>query len=428
MKIESINTYHSQRSKLARYTLHGKHWKRAILIGTAGIMELNNSEGSSRIRVMRVIARMNIGGPAIQLSGISRNLNSEIFEHKLYTGYCAEDEVDYLDARAKDVTAIRVPSLGRKLSFMADLKAFVFLRNEIKSFRPHIVHTHTAKAGLITRLANITLGNRIVSVHTFHGHILKGYYGKTLTHLIILVERILAFFTSRIFVVGQIVLEELVEARVAKREKFLLMPPGLELGPLPSKIDARKTLGLSANGLMCGYIVRVTQVKRPDRFLEVVRESVKAGLDLTFVVAGDGDLLESTKIAAAKDALPVVFLGMVPNVELVFAAIDMVILTSDNEGMPLTLIQAGMAKLPSVTTDVGSARHVVLNGKSGVVVTNLDSKELYTGISLLFASRELRESMGSAAYEHCIERFSVNRLVKDHEREYLQLTNNRLSN
>jgi glycosyltransferase involved in cell wall biosynthesis len=378
---------------------------------------------TNRFRVMRVIARMNIGGPAIQISGLYRHLDPATFDHRLYTGFCAVDEVDYINARATDISAHRVPTLGRSIGLTTDLKAFLYLRKEIKEFAPDIIHSHTAKAGVITRLAYLSVRHKSKIVHTFHGHILIGYYGKLITKLIILLETFLAYFTDKIFAVGEIVLNELLQVGIGNKSKYVLMPPGLELGRLESKDEARKRLNLSIDGLICGYIVRVTQVKRPDRFLDVVRRSVEEKLALTFVVAGDGDLLTAIRMAAEEENLPIVFLGMVSEIELVFSAIDMVVMTSDNEGMPLTLIQAGMAKLPSVTTDVGSSRHVVLHGQSGFVTENLDAIEITEGLKKLTSDGKLRESMGLAAFKHCNENFSVLRLAKDHTNEYLKLLN-----
>jgi glycosyltransferase involved in cell wall biosynthesis len=234
-------------------------------------------------------------------------------------------------------------------------------------------------------------------------------------------EKSLGFFTTKIFAVGQVVLDELVEAGVAPRSKFELMPPGLGLGKLQTKSEARESLGLDQTALYCGYIVRVTQVKRPDRFLEVVRECQRLKLGLRFVVAGDGDLLSEIKSQSSDEQLPIDFLGMVAEIELVYAAIDMVVLTSDNEGMPLTLIQAGLARLPSVTTDVGSSKHVVLNGKSGYVSENLSAPELAHFLSLLTKDQELRHSMGEVAFTHCNSSFSEKRLADDHKRIYLEI-------
>ncbi len=123
-----------------------------------------------RLRVMRVIARMNVGGPAVQVSGLMRTLPSDEFDHRLYTGYCAEDEADYLDTQAPDVEAIRIEGLGRSIRPGDDARAFARLVREIRDFRPHIIHTHTAKAGVLGRSAAKVAGTGSALVHTFHGH------------------------------------------------------------------------------------------------------------------------------------------------------------------------------------------------------------------------------------------------------------------
>jgi glycosyltransferase involved in cell wall biosynthesis len=383
------------------------------------LKDIDSKLGS--IRVMRVIARMNIGGPAIQISGLYRHLDSKIFNHRIYTGECASDEVDYIEVRASDVFVHRVPGLGRRLGPIRDIKALLFLRSEIKTFLPHIIHSHTMKAGLLLRIAHMTVKHDAKVVHTFHGHILKGYYGNFKTSLIVLLERFLGRFTTRIFAVGEIVQTELIEAGIAKPDKFVVMPPGLELGALPDKNVARGKLNLPTDQILCGYIVRVTQVKRPDRFLDVVRNAVVNKLDMTFVVAGDGDQMDQIVSTATTEKLPIIFLGMIAQIELVFAAIDMVVMTSDNEGMPLTLIQAGMAMLPAVSTDVGSSRHIVLDGESGFITKTLEASEIYERLEQLFKSPELRSQMGQAAKMHCEKNFSVLRLAKDHENQYLSL-------
>ena len=132
----------------------------------------------SPIRVMRIIARMNVGGPAVQVSGLMRGFNAVDFDHRLYTGYCAADEADYLETVATDVQAIRIDGFGRRVSLGGDVKAFISLISEIRSFKPHVVHTHTAKAGFLGRIASIISLQPSIRVHTFHGHLLNGYFGR----------------------------------------------------------------------------------------------------------------------------------------------------------------------------------------------------------------------------------------------------------
>jgi glycosyltransferase involved in cell wall biosynthesis len=372
---------------------------------------------------MRIIARMNVGGPAVQVSGLMRGFNSTEFDHRLYTGFCAADESDYLDTVATDVRATRIDGFGRRVSLGGDVKAFFWLIKEIKSFKPQIIHTHTAKAGFLGRIASIVSFHPSIRVHTFHGHLLSGYFGTFKRSLVVLAEKILAIFTDQLLAVGDKVRQDLLAAGVGESNKFALMPPGLEIGQMPNKSDALKFYGLPTQTLQCAFIGRVTQIKRPDRFLDVVSEIKKRGVAIEFFVAGDGELLEICRGRVSREELPVEFLGWQSDIEKVLSAADMVVLTSDNEGTPLSLIQAGMAGLPVVTTRVGSVPEVVLEGVTGII-TSLDVQEIADAIEKLAGNRGLRDQMGSAARTFTMANFGVNRLVHDHEQLYKKLISN----
>ena len=376
------------------------------------------------IRVMRIIARMNVGGPAVQVSGLMRNMNSSEFDHRLYTGFCADDEADYLNTVAKDVYAVRIEGFGRRVSFRGDLRAFYTLVKEIRNFKPHVIHTHTAKAGFLGRIASILSFHPSIRIHTFHGHLLNGYFGPFKRSLVVLAERILARLTHQLLAVGDKVRQDLLLAGIGKPEKFGLMPPGLEIGKLPNKKDVISFFGLSEQTLQCAFIGRVTQIKRPDRFLDVVSESKKRGLAIEFFIAGDGELLQNCRERITREDLPVKVLGWQSDMEQVLSAADIVILTSDNEGTPLSLIQAGMAELPVVTTRVGSVPEVVLDGITGIV-TSLDVQQIADALEKLATSAELRVQMGNSARKFTLANFGVKRLVNDHEVLYKKLIANR---
>jgi glycosyltransferase involved in cell wall biosynthesis len=382
------------------------------------------TEDASQIRVMRIIARMNVGGPAVQVSGLMRGLHATEFDHRLYTGFCADDEADYLDTVAMDIGALRIDGFGRRVSLSADVKAFLSLVKEIRSFKPHVIHTHTAKAGFLGRIASIASFHPSIRVHTFHGHLLNGYFGSFKRFLVVLAEKILAMFSHQLLAVGDKVRKDLLAAGVGTLKKFSLMPPGLQISALPNKMASRDFYGLSSQKLQCAFIGRVTRIKRPDRFLDVVGELKKRGLDIEFFIAGDGELLESCRERIEGEDLPVKILGWQSNIERVLAAADIVVLTSDNEGTPLSLIQAGMSGLPVVTTRVGSVPDVVLNGVTGII-TSLNVQEIADALEKLAKSAELRGSMGVSAQEFTLSNFGVDRLVNDHELLYKKLLANR---
>jgi glycosyltransferase involved in cell wall biosynthesis len=367
---------------------------------------------------------MNVGGPAVQVSGLMRDLNSTEFDHRLYTGFCAPDEADYLNIIAMDIEATRIMGFGRRINLGGDLQALLSLVKEIKRFKPHVIHTHTAKAGFLGRIASVLSFHPSIRVHTFHGHLLNGYFGSFKSSLVVLAEMFLAMFTHQLLAVGDKVRQDLLDANVGKPEKFLLMPPGLEIDELPNKLDAQLSYGLSVQKLQCAFIGRVTQIKRPDRFLDVVGEIKKRRIEIEFLVAGDGELLDACRERITTEKLPVKVLGWQSSIERVLAASDIVILTSDNEGTPLSLIQAGMAALPVVTTNVGSIPEVVINGVTGIV-TNVDVIEMADALEKLAGDVKLRARMGSAAQEFTMTNFGVNRLVHDHEELYKRLISNR---
>ena len=374
----------------------------------------------SPIRVMRIIARMNVGGPAVQVSGLMRGLDSQMFEHRLYTGFCSPDEADYLKTVATDVPATYINGLGRRINLFEDLKAFFNLVKEIRSFKPHIIHTHTAKAGFLGRIASLVSLQPSIRVHTFHGHLLSGYFGVFKRRLVITAEQVLAVFSNQLLAVGDKVRKDLLAEKIGRLEKFAVMPPGLDLGQLPSKSDAREIYGLSMTTLQCALIGRVTQIKRPDRFLDVVTAIVNVGIPIEFLIAGDGELLSKCEEQIELNKLPIKVLGWQSDIRMVLAATDVVILTSDNEGTPLSLIQAGMAGLPVVATKVGSISEVVIDGQTGIL-TSLRTEDITKALIKLASDPELRVELGSKAQEFTMANFGLSRLVLDHEELYMKL-------
>jgi glycosyltransferase involved in cell wall biosynthesis len=377
---------------------------------------------AQKVRVMRIIARMNVGGPAVQVSGLMRGFDAQVFDQELVTGYCAADEADYLEKVATDVQAIRIDGLGRSIKPRADLTALFAIIKEIRRFKPDVIHTHTAKAGVVGRVASILSAQKSVRVHTFHGHLLNGYFGAGKTKLVILVERFLALFTDQLLAVGSKVKDDLLAVGVGNQSKFGVMPPGLQLAEVPSRASARKNLGLKEDVIYCAFIGRITQIKRPDRFLDVVAEIKSRGIDLHFIVAGAGDLLLYCQDRTKVENLPVTFLGWREDIEVVLAAADFVLLTSDNEGTPLSLIQAGMVGIPVVATNVGSTNEIVVNGETGLL-TDLSVGQLADAVVKVATNSILRAKMGTAGKEYTLARYGVARLVKDHQDLYLRLLN-----
>jgi glycosyltransferase involved in cell wall biosynthesis len=374
-------------------------------------------DSNGKIKVMQIIARMNVGGPAVIVADLMRGIDSNRFNQILVTGYCDDSEADYLETVATDVEAIRIGGLGRSISPMADLRAFFSLVAMIRRERPDVVHTHTAKAGVLGRLATILSGSKARRIHTFHGHLLHGYFSGWRVQLVISIEKFLASKTDVLVAVGNQVKGDLLAAGIGHANQYKVFFPGL---PAPAEIDpqvARKELGLDANALYCTFVGRLTQIKRPDRLLDVAAACVARGLDLHFLVAGEGELFESSKARAMRENLPVTFLGWRSDIEQIFAASDMAILTSDNEGIPLTLIQAAFAGIPIVATKVGSIADIVVDGETGFLTASQPGA-MASALSALVTDEDLRFELGSLGKAHAQRYFSLEKSLADHSALY----------
>ena len=377
-----------------------------------------NAGETRPIRILRIIARMNVGGPAWQVSVLTRGLNRDRFESRLIAGDVGEGEADFIALRDPDLPALKIPALGRSVRFGDDLRAFVAIRRAIRDYRPDIVHTHTAKAGVLGRLAAATC--RVpVRVHTFHGHVLHGYFNRWVTRLVRIVEGLLARRTTALVAVGERVRDELLGAGIGRSDQYVVIPPGVALEALPDRVSARNGLGLPLNRPLVLFVGRLTAVKRPDRLIEAMALVLDTRPDAVLAIAGEGELLEETRSRAEPLGESVRFLGWQRDIAGLYAAADCMVLTSDNEGMPVTLIEAAMAGVPSVTTDVGSAREVVLDGVTGLVVAP-DAAAVADGLVRLL-DNDLRHRMGAAARARAEAEFDTRRLITDHESLYERL-------
>ena len=375
---------------------------------------------AAQVKVMQIIARMNVGGPAVIVAELMRGLDKTAFDQILVTGYCDENEADYLDTVATDIKATRIAGLGRSVSLIADLKAFFGLVSLIRKFKPDVIHTHTAKAGVLGRLASLLAGRGAVRVHTFHGHLLHGYFSGTITKLVILIEKVLAARTSVLIAIGTKVRDDLVAAGIGRTDKYRVFFPGLPAPKAIAKVMAQSALGFSTETLYITFVGRLTQIKRPDRLLDVASECKTRGLDLRFLVAGEGELFESSKARCQREQLNVTFFGWRSDIDQILAASDIAILTSDNEGIPLTLIQAAQAGLPIVATNVGSISDIVINESTGYL-THTSAPAMADAIEKLVRDAQLRKMMGEAGKGRAAQYFSLDRMIKDHVDLYRSL-------
>ena len=372
---------------------------------------------AERIKVMQIIARMNVGGPAVIVAELMRGIDSSRFEQILITGYCDDTEADFLDEVATDIKATRIAGLGRSVSPIADFTAFLGLIKTIKTFKPDVIHTHTAKAGVLGRLASIIAGRGAIRIHTFHGHLLHGYFAGWKTKLVVLIEKFFAKRTHHLIAIGTEVKRELIAAGIGNASQYSVFFPGLPEPHTVSKTEIRKNLELDPTAIYCTFVGRLTQIKRPDRLLDVAAAMVKREVPIHFLIAGEGELFESSKARAAAEKLPVTFLGWRKDIDDLFAASDIAILSSDNEGIPLTLIQAAQAGLPILAPAVGSISDIVENDKTGFL-TSPQPGAMASALSALATDEALRNRLGAAGKIHAHEYFSLERMLRDHTEIY----------
>ena len=378
------------------------------------------SSESAPIKVLRIITRMNIGGPAVQVSGLMQGMDKAVFNQELITGRCLDNEVDYLESKLPKLRVTRVETLSRRVSIFSDISTLMFLIKKIREFKPDIIHTHLAKAGVIGRVASLFSGHKSIRIHTYHGHLLTGYFTGYKLALLIFVEKSLSKVTNHLVAVGEKDKEDLIEVGIGSSTKFSVVNPGVHIQPLPDRQKVLTKFNLDQEILYCAFIGRLTKIKRPDRMLEVARELKSRNTNIHFIVAGGGELLAECENIAIKEKLPVTFLGWQQDIEEVLAISDLVLLTSDNEGTPIALIQAGMAGIASVSTNVGSIAEVVVNNQTGLI-TDFSVVNIADALEKLVSNSQLRMQYGQVASKFCLGKFHTEVMISNYSKLYQQL-------
>ncbi|MCW3043390.1 MAG: glycosyltransferase [Actinobacteria bacterium] len=378
------------------------------------------------MRVLRVITRLNIGGPARQALMLHRVLPERGYECELVSG-APQTEEGAFPPPAERYTLVE--SLRRETDFLADARAIHTLTRLMRASRPDVVHTHTTTAGGLGRIA-ARRAKVPVTVHTFHGHVLSGYLSGPQTRALTAAERALAKRTDALVSVSTRVRDELLALGIGRPEQWRVVPLGLELGELlggPAERSAsRAALGLPPEAPLVGIVGRLAAIKDHGTFLAMAARLAAARTDVSFVVAGDGSLRGSLE-AEAKSLLGnrIRFLGWATDLPVLYGALDVVVLTSRNEGTPVALIEAGAAGRPVVATDVGGVAEVVRDGASGFVVPPGDAAALAARVGTLLDDPEAARAMGLAGREWVRARFGSERLVDDLTALYGELTDAR---
>ena len=383
-----------------------------------------------RVKVVRVIARLNMGGPALHVAYLTAGLRDRGYDTTLVAGTLArgEDSMAFV-AGGLGVDVVTIPELGREISPLRDLLATIRLAGVIRRERPQILHTHTAKAGTVGRVAALLAGGARppIVVHTFHGHVLRGYFGPVRSRFFRALERRLARDSTALVAVSPQVRDDLVELGVAPREKFAVVRLGIELdkrvGSVDGRAETRRYLGIPDGRFAVGWVGRMTAVKRGDYVLEGFKLLRDRGVDATLCLVGDGPdrpQLErkAHELGIVRDIL---FLGYQEDVAPLYAAFDALVLPSGNEGTPVSVIEALAAGRPVVATRVGGVPDVVRDGEDGFLVDAGATDDLAERLSRLAADPALRERLGAAGRARVVPRYAVDRLVEDVDRLYRSL-------
>jgi glycosyltransferase involved in cell wall biosynthesis len=384
---------------------------------------------AEEIRVLRVIARLNMGGPALHVAYLTAGLADRGYRTTLVAGELSrgEESMAFVADRL-GVPVATVSELGREISPLRDAIATVRLARLIRELRPHIVHTHTAKAGALGRVAALLAGPsaRPIVVHTFHGHVLRGYFGAFRGRIFRLVETLLARSSDALVAVSPQVRDDLVALGVAPRQKFAIVRLGIELAARVDGADrgaARRLLGVPPERFVVGWIGRMTGVKRTGDVLLALRALRERGVDATLCMVGDGPDRaaveeQAHRLGIARHCL---YLGYQEEVAGWYAALDALVLPSANEGTPVSAIEALATGRPVVATRVGGVPDVIREGEDGFLVEVGDIDALAERLARLAEDPELRARMGGSARKRVLARYAVDRLVDDVDRLYRAL-------
>jgi len=390
------------------------------------------------VPLVRIIARLNVGGPAIQAITLTRLLEARGYQTRLVRGResQAEGDMDYL-AQELGVRPTLVASMRRDPG-LGDLRALWTLARILRRDRPRIVHTHAAKAGTLGRVASLIAfprrTRRPALVHTFHGHSLTGYFSGRTAAFYRAIEGFLANRTDVLVAVSPEVRDDLVRLGVAESHRFVVIPLGFDLASFLDDSERewrraalRAQWGITDGEQVVTLVARLVPIKRVDRFLAVARLLAER-VNARFVVVGDGEL--RGQLGASPDALALgdrlTWAGFRRDMPDVCFASDVVMLTSDNEGTPVSLIEAQAAAVPVVGTDVGGVRSAVRDGETGLLAPADDIAALARAVSMILDDGGLATRLAGAGRRHAASSYALERLVAEHDELYRGLLSGRL--
>lgn len=383
---------------------------------------------SDKIRVLRILNRFNVGGPVWNVALLTKYL-PDTYETKLVGGKAGAHEGDAEEILSiLQIKATIIPSISREVSFVQDIKACIELRKVIRNFQPNIVHTHTSKAGFLGRIAALTLGVPII-VHTYHGHVFEGYFSSAKSKIIQIIERFLARKSTAIIAISETQKKALVyQFKIAPSDKTHVIPLGFDLERFyPSdekRKQARANYSLTEETIAVGIVGRLTAIKNHQLFLRAAKITLsKTNLTYRFFIVGDGENLEDLKNLSKEFGISskVEFTSWIHSMEQFYPAMDLVCLTSINEGTPVTMIEAQASGVPVISTKVGGVENTMIHGLTGLLLSSFDPKELAEKIEHLASHPAQRNQMSKNAHTFVREEFCYLALIKNMDNLYKKL-------
>ncbi|MDE0828564.1 MAG: glycosyltransferase [Vicinamibacterales bacterium] len=382
-----------------------------------------------QIRVLRIIARLNVGGPARHVALLNAGMDTDRrFRSWLVTGTENPSEGTLLDyAQARGVEPVVIPEIFGQASLTPrDLVALAKLTALTRRLRPHVVHTHTAKAGFLGRLAARAAGVPVI-LHTYHGHVLSGYYSQAKTRALQLMERGLAHLSDQLIAVSDRVRDDLVQFGVAPAERFRVVPLGLDLAPLfdvsAQRGVLRRELGVALDAPLVGIVGRLFPIKNHALFLDAAARLLAEQPDARFVIVGDGALRGELEARAEQPDLAgrVYFTGWRHDLATIYADLDVLAVSSRNEGTPVSAIEAMAAGCAVVATRVGGLPDLIADGRTGTLVPADDPTALSSAIGQTLTDPVGSRTIRAAARADVEHRFMATRLVDEMKALYLHL-------
>jgi glycosyltransferase involved in cell wall biosynthesis len=375
---------------------------------------------SQQIRVLHIITRLNVGGPAFELQALQQYFTSSV-QSKIMSGVCESDEGDFLAINNIRGELYSIDSLRRSIHPLRDFKSFFAIRRALILKRPQIVHTHMSKAGFLGRLACISLRQRPYMVHTFHGHVLDGYFGKAGTKLVIAIERYLARYSAKLLTIGTKTQSDLVHNHIGTSHQMVIVPTGMLPRKGKSRREVRRELGITQDRFVIIFAGRLTGIKRIDRLVDVILLLADKE-NLTWLVAGGGEEAYLIEDLINRNCVDIRFLGWRNDLDDIFSACDLSILVSDSEGTPLSIVQAGFHGVPTLATCVGSVGDLIKDNLNGFLVDK-SPREISERIVSLIEHRDILVKAGKYCQEYFNEQFTGRRSAEVHEGVYREIIN-----